>query len=402
MSTTKYFHAQNSSRTHEGERSRVVFQNYDVFAGTPRGIFEARTEREIRDLEAIAKDQRSGVTEITEREYQFKKAQNRLGPDQSIEDLNGFAGAEAALKHYPPFAKQTKWACGLFPLPPSMQSAYYNCAIAEAGRKQYLVTRHWERKGMRIWDSRIVVFSIEPGMKLRDPIRLEFPILTDYEQFEDPRVTFHEGKFYVCHCSWNRYETFHSRQIFSRFSANWKHEESWCVSYGFNTSKDVGRGHEKNWTWFNHGGQWHMVYRFSPHVVCLTQREIVVREHETEAQIPWAYGEVRGGSNPVPVDGEYWSFFHSSLPWKNRQKRYFMGAYAFRAQPPFAITRVTPEPLFVGSEYDTRILGCPPVMFPCGALFKKDQWLVVGGVNDEACFWARIPHKDLIGKAVTL
>lgn len=90
-----------------------------------------------------------------------------------------------------------------------------------------------------------------------------------------------------------------------------------------------------------------------------------------------------------------------------------MGAYAFLAQPPFPITRVTTEPLLVGSEEDPRVLGGPLVVFPNGAVLTGPDpwpydrialeprmidcrcWTVVFGLNDEACGWLRITMSEL-------
>lgn len=86
------------------------------------------------------------------------------------------------------------------------------------------------------------------------------------------------------------------------------------------------------------------------------------------------------------------------MPWRGRQKRYYMGAYAFNER--FEIVRMTPEPLLAGSDRDSRMLNGPLVIFPGGAIIDHGRWFVVGGCNDEQCFWIEIPHLDLESKTV--
>jgi predicted GH43/DUF377 family glycosyl hydrolase len=75
-----------------------------------------------------------------------------------------------------------------------------------------------------------------------------------------------------------------------------------------------------------------------------------------------------------------------------------MGAFAFEAKPPFAVTRITPEPLLAGSEDDLRTLGGPLCVFPCASVLRGDSFLVTLGVNDQSCAWIEIPVADLIEK----
>ena len=160
--------------------------------------------------------------------------------------------------------------------------------------------------------------------------------------------------------------------------------------------------HEKNWTWFMHDGKPHMIYAMTPHTVIETDATCTpTKEYKTqEINRLWRadLGTPRGGSNPVRVGDEYWCFFHSSQPWWNGRRRYFMGAYAFEAKPPFRITRMSSEPLLKGSNQDKRILEFPIVVFPGGAVFDeaKQEWFVVMGINDCQCGWQKIPHEALL------
>ncbi len=111
--------------------------------------------------------------------------------------------------------------------------------------------------------------------------------------------------------------------------------------------------------------------------------------------VQWQYGAIRGGTPPILVDGLLWTFMHSSLGWKHRYRRYYAGAIAFEPQPPFKPVLITPEPLLQGSQNDRWAQKKPLVVFPCGAIFKNDKWLISMGVNDLCSAWVEIPHKSL-------
>jgi hypothetical protein len=76
-----------------------------------------------------------------------------------------------------------------------------------------------------------------------------------------------------------------------------------------------------------------------------------------------------------------------------------MGVYAFMAEPPFRVTRMSTVPILSGSQNDEWHEGLPLVVFPCGALLRNGQWLVTMGVNDCASAWIEIPHKDVVKQA---
>lgn len=373
---------------------RVRFKGYATFGGTVRGIFKAENDRQSAMLLAFASDRTTGVTEISEGDYERMK--NAALPsllDQSLELLGGVE-EWWHVKDYPGFVEQTPWPSNLFWLPPSYMAADFNCSALEFDGQRFLVTRKSERNSSGLLDSSLVVYPMNLEQRLGTPIRIRLPRQSGSEQFEDPRAFVHDNQIFISYCHWDR-SFYLPRQILARLNDSFEFVESWKVPFGHNGS--TTHGQEKNWVWFKGGNKRHLVYAFNPHTVVEMEDHHPGLVHKTALEIvPWKYGEIRGGTNPVKVGGEYFSFFHSSLPWTGRQRRYFMGAYAFNASPPFAVTRMSVEPILAGSDRDTRILQMPLVVFPCGALFKKEEWLVTFGVNDEACGWIRVPHDGLI------
>ena len=110
----------------------------------------------------------------------------------------------------------------------------------------------------------------------------------------------------------------------------------------------------------------------------------------------WKSGPCRVCSTPVLHDGQFWSFFHSSVDVSPGKRVYFMGWYSFEPEPPFKITGISREPILTGNCVDS---GNPYirslVIFPGGAYVEDDTWTVVYGINDFSCGWIKIPHGDL-------
>ncbi len=153
---------------------------------------------------------------------------------------------------------------------------------------------------------------------------------------------------------------------------------------------------EKNWQFFQCGRELHAVYGTNPHTVGCLRRpgagwyggELRVPPADG-AVLPWAWGEPRGGTPPVRVGDEYFSFFHSM-----RDGEYVAGFYGFEARPPFRVTRWPEAPcLRPRPSPSGRWLQ---VVFPGGAVHEDGEWLVAYGWNDERCALARFRHADLL------
>jgi len=123
------------------------------------------------------------------------------------------------------------------------------------------------------------------------------------------------------------------------------------------------------------------------------------REMKTPA-LRWAYGEIRGGTVPLPYDGKLISFFHSSLSNDmppNRQ-RYYCACVLRKAEPPFQMLSVSKKPILYGSEAggdETRFHHKKNVVIPYGAIEHEGGWLVSVGQNDSAALLVKIAPKDL-------
>jgi hypothetical protein len=193
---------------------------------------------------------------------------------------------------------------------------------------------------------------------------------------------------------------------------------------------------EKNWMLFEHDGDLFAVYQIAPHTILRvnlggTGPIICEKIYESTWDVSiYAehYGWPRGGTPPVRQGDTFVSFFHSRqqisrLRWILRywpvgpdktlprymaaierrlrrplaRVRYYAGAYAFAAEPPFRPLWLRPEPVLdpaTEGPYRHRLRANPwadGIVYPCGATPSEDgRWLVSYGVHDERCCLYRI------------
>lgn len=127
-----------------------------------------------------------------------------------------------------------------------------------------------------------------------------------------------------------------------------------------------------------------------------------LNQWETEIYIErptWPYGEIRGGTSPLPFHGKWLRFFHSRIwdrengkPW-----RYHMGALVMEPYPPFNVLHVSKTPILSGDESGDPVVWHykHSVVFPLGAIEDDGGWLVSLGINDAHCAVIKLKEEDL-------
>ena len=315
--------------------------------------------------------------------------------------------ASSAGSHYIPFAKQSDFKTGVFQLVGNTGIIYFNPSLLQTDKALFMFARRStlvtpNHAPVRVFNSDIAIFKVASDMTATLVAIPEFENAVKYEQFEDPRAFQVNGNIFISIARWIRNRELAVKQSVYQITNTFK---------GFKNGVDPSfEGHvnfpekmencEKNWIWFVRNGKPHCVYLLNPSVVFSVdsqwRQDAIWRSDPVN--LPWAFGNPRGGTNPVLVGNEYVTFFHSHRPWGETRRRYFMGALAFSAEPPFRLTRITSRPILCGSEHDHRAYGGPPCIFPCGAVLRGDEWLVTFGVNDENCGWIKIPQHELNGR----
>lgn len=308
----------------------------------------------------------------------------------------------------PSVTQQTKWPCGLFSFGKAQVPGtdYFNCGIVERPDGRWLIVRRAKFKdALDLGMNDIMAFKLD-GLTPLFGVKVQMGQQFEIEHFEDPRAYYHDGRTFISCCNFirNNKGCTYPHQIICEVTNDWKLIKRHDPVYGHNGPRtEKNTLHEKNWLWFFKEKEMWLVYESAPHTVVpwweffgLNTFNVGEKEFKTEWDSSlWKYGHIRGGSPPVLHNGEYWTFFHSSVDVPLYRRQYHMGCYAFEAKPPFRITKITLEPLLTGSRFDPWGNGKPLVVFPCGSLLTKNEWLVTLGVNDMACGHITIPHKDL-------
>ncbi|MBP9841027.1 MAG: hypothetical protein KBC64_01210 [Simkaniaceae bacterium] len=168
---------------------------------------------------------------------------------------------------------------------------------------------------------------------------------------------------------------------------------------------------EKNWAPFDFEGSLFFSYSLNPHRVFKPALPTGACETVacTLADISWKWGELRGGT-PALRDGDhYLGFFHSfknmATVQSNGKKiaHYFMGAYRFKGEFPFALTHISPEPVvgatfYSGPDYPTwKPLK---VVFPGGIIFDEKHVWVVYGKQDYETWVVKMDKQGLMDSLV--
>jgi predicted GH43/DUF377 family glycosyl hydrolase len=224
------------------------------------------------------------------------------------------------------------------------------------------------------------------------PMRRTFVEVIPYhrgESYEDPRLFVHDGDLMMS-CVLAREDSQH--QCLCRIEANLRATQFREIA------SPKGARYDKNWVFFGYEGRLHLVYHAGQgrQEIYSLAGNTPVEAFCTTSPIRWRWGEVRGGSNAVLFEGNFWTFFHSRFNFPS-EVRYYMGAYAFEARPPFGITLYTPEPLYTPAARSQYLGQWRPhyVVFPGGLIKDGDDWLVFSGHNDEQVIASRISHCDL-------
>lgn len=285
---------------------------------------------------------------------------------------------------------------------------YFNPSCIDRPDGRWLVTRR------AVWDKRdkmgfndLVAFKMENNVPQIGQI-VNLGKRWEIEHFEDPRVMMHDGQVYIGACNFirNNQGCTYPHQIICTVDQNWNLIRRYDPVFR-NNGSDCGMQnlHEKNWTWFWIDDQPYLHYSGDPQVVAKFTPDFVFTGQQWSVGWDtrvWNYGHIRGGTPPVLIDGLYWTFFHSSTPWTPTKRQYHMSAMAFSSKPPFDVQCIVPEPILSGSQCDIWQDGKPLCIFPGKAILKGDEWFIVFGVNDLACGWCRVSHREILSSVKSL
>lgn len=171
---------------------------------------------------------------------------------------------------------------------------------------------------------------------------------------------------------------------------------------------------EKNWGPFDYQGHLFLTYSLVPHRIFYpipkSSTCITIAETKNNMHHQWQWGMPRGGTPGLLDNGQYLSFFHSSMDMESVQSKgktslhYFMGAYLFSSTPPFQITHMSSKPIIGKGFYenDCYIPYWKPVtvVYPCGFLSDEKYIWVFYGQHDNECWMAKLDKQALMDSLI--
>jgi FkbM family methyltransferase len=210
---------------------------------------------------------------------------------------------------------------------------------------------------------------------------------------EDPRLFVFRGKLHVTFSGVvgtrrDRGTIKHTTVLYARLSDTFKVERTFYPHFSNRNSW------EKNWVFFEYGGELFATYSIAPHRILRIDGDRAEMVYETPTCVPWSGGEMRGGSSPVKIGDEFWHFFHDRIE-SGGHRIYRTGLCTFDAKPPFRIRRLVTEPLLTANPATKPVDQYASVVFPCGAVRDGDNWVVSHGIHDRWTELHRWSHADL-------
>jgi predicted GH43/DUF377 family glycosyl hydrolase len=205
---------------------------------------------------------------------------------------------------------------------------------------------------------------------------------------EDPRLFIHNDELYLSYV--DGYQMAQAKI----------NPETLTATESFYIDKPDASKTEKNWTFFSHEGKLYSIYNTCPHTIFEMNGFTWNQVYQTPFDHNWKYGELRGGTSPIPYGENYLCFFHSALtlPQIKEGRQYFCGAYIFEGKPPFRPLYISKQPFFCG-EYTNnaaRLSNKIYVVFPSGVVKRNDSFFVSFGYNDLESRYVEIPEQMLL------
>jgi len=290
----------------------------------------------------------------------------------------------------------------------------YNPSLARFGDQYLLTFRYSPDFYGQPWTSYIGVVLLDNWFEpVSEPelLNTRSKASRTPSQSEDARIFFYRGKMmliYNDNIEVNRPSYWDRRDM---FIAELKFQEG-----HFSLSPPLKLIHQekygsvlwqKNWVPFEWNKTLFVSYSVNPHEILypnLMNGECY-RCYETDVPLVWNLGSLKLSSPPIKVDGEFLSFFHSwkivasEASWGYDLYHYFIGAYTFSSDPPFKLTRYTPNPI-VDDRFYTQGSYSKRVVFPGSFVVEGDTLLLPYGKDDSEIWIATVDLKALKGTLV--
>lgn len=279
---------------------------------------------------------------------------------------------------------------------PKMTKRYqqFNNSIIEYNNRTIMVYRTgW-------FFGRLHICELDENWNVLWNSKLEFPYLEEHEMGqEDGRLFIYNNQLYLTYTATGRNaETndnyFTNNPIVCEITPNFTVGKIHIPHYKYRQYQ------EKNWTFFENENTLYCNYSIIPHIVLkinlVNDEATVVSGTETRATKDFSYGCVRGGTCPILLNNEYYSFFHYVEFHKiNDIRNYSVGVFTFEKSYPYRIKRFSEGAILTYDENKRPKEWYINTTFPCGAYIKNDSWCISYGAYDFSCNLAKFKIDDI-------
>jgi hypothetical protein len=259
----------------------------------------------------------------------------------------------------------------------------YNPSIIEHDGKTLISYRHHPD---RTWRTQLVLDGL--------PVKFPYPVATCAH--EDMRLFHFRGELWASYVCARGFKD--DPRCVVGYGQLIRCKDFWAVKEHFQPEMPGNdwSGLEKNAVCFEFNDAVNMIWR-NGHVIVLDGSK-VIHEYMTEPAT-WPYGEIRGGTSPLPYKGKLLRFFHSRIwdrengkPW-----RYHIGALVMEPNPPFNTIAVSKKPILSGDESGDPMIWHwkNNVCIIYGAVENGQGWTLSLGINDAHCALLEVKESDL-------
>jgi predicted GH43/DUF377 family glycosyl hydrolase len=240
-------------------------------------------------------------------------------------------------------------------------------------------------------NTRIGIAELDEPFRVTQTQALE--IHDEVPSHEDPRLFIWKDELYLCYVSshWPNIVAANVKYCRIYKADHWRCDTP--VDYPHKDRDTL----EKNHLPFPCGDVLRIIYRTNPKQIVYTAN---TNEEFVTEPLTWPYGEIRGGTTPLPYDGKLIRFFHSRInndcpptPW-----RYFIGAMLMQPEPPFKALAISRKPILIASEVGGDLTlhhAKRSIVFPAGAIEHEGGWLLSIGINDSHSALVKIKPQNL-------
>jgi len=276
----------------------------------------------------------------------------------------------------------------------------YNPSLIRYNNRLFMAYRYHHSN---TWETSLAMAELNDKFDVIENRKIELPGPSN----EDPRLFLHEGGMWIAYVNSHGGSPTTMPVCSMRYGQliegkTWFVDGQYLIKYGKNESG----GMEKNWCPLSNRVKYPwFIYTSSPEQIVINVSGTQATSEHKSPQPKWRWGQIKGGTTPLPYKDKLIRFFHSRLDNESppHRHRYYMGAIVMEPEPPFAVISVSQRPLLRGSHVDsmtkTEKSTCrhwkANCVLPFGAIEMNGDFFVSVGINDSHNAIVRVKPEQL-------